>query len=92
MHLIKQKHRCNTCPRKKLNPPLDDSLHELFDECVVRFAGDALLTQPDVERVFEQRLVVRADVERDWQTLAGLHACARRVETQFTCRGDQLYM
>ena len=63
----------------------DDGLHELVDEVVVFLASDALVSQPDVERVFEQRLVVGADVERDRETFVGLDARTCRVQTQLSC-------
>jgi len=70
--------------------PLDQSvgehlahaLDERFDEVVVLLAGDAAGAVPDVERVFQQRGVVGADVEADGQHLGWMDAGTGHVERQ----------
>ena len=67
----------------------EDFLHcgeELLDHLVVRGAPQALLRQPDVERILEQRLVVRADVQRDRQALRGMDARAGGVQGELADR------
>ena len=61
-------------------------LYELVDEGVVLRAAHAVLAQAEIERVFEQRLVVGADVEHDRQGQLRRHAGAGGVERQLAHR------
>ena len=60
--------------------------HELLQEVVVGIARQARLAEPEVERVGEQLLVVRPDVEHDRQRQLGRHAGARGVQGQLADR------
>ena len=50
--------------------------HELFEKGVVLLSPDTRLTQPEIERVGQQRLVVGAHVKSDGQCDLGRHAGA----------------
>ena len=72
--------------RQHLRKQLLHRLDELVDERIVLRAAHAVLAQAKIERVFEQSLVVGADVERDRQGQLRRHAGAGRVERQLADR------
>ena len=59
-----------------------DRLHELLDELVELGCRDARLPQAQVERIVEQLLVVRAEVDVHRQQVLRRHGGAGRVELQ----------
>ena len=61
-------------------------LHELVDEGRIFVAAHAVLPQAEIQRVLQQRLVVRADIERDGQAVLRWHAGAGGVEREFAKR------
>ena len=60
--------------------------HELFEEGVVLVAPNPRLTQPEVERIGQQRFVVGTHIKSDGQRDLGRHAGAGGVERQLTDR------
>src|SRR5262249_44690359 len=58
-------------------------LGKLVDEFDVFGAPHAALAKPEIKRVFEQRRIVRADIEHDRQTILRRHAGACRVKRKF---------
>src|SRR5205823_5294455 len=56
--------------------------HELVHKAEILFAAHAVLAQALVERIVEQNLIVRADVENDRQTVLRRHAGARGIERE----------
>jgi hypothetical protein len=63
-----------------------DRRHELLDEGRIFFAADAVLAQPEIERVIEKLLIVCADVENDRQAVLRRHAGAGRIERELAKR------
>ncbi len=59
---------------------------EFLDQVVVGFAALAVAQQADVERVFEQRFVVSADIDRDRQALVWVDARTGDVQRQLAHR------
>src|SRR5438876_7119930 len=62
------------------------SHHELVYKGEILFAAHAVLAQALIERVIEQNLIVRADVENDRQTVPRRHAGARGIERELADR------
>jgi hypothetical protein len=60
--------------------------HELVDETHVFVASDAILPEAEVERVVEQGLVVRADIENDRQAVLRRDACTSRAQSELPNR------
>src|SRR5207245_5479435 len=60
--------------------------HELIDKGEIRFAAHAVLAQALIERIVEQNLIVRADVENDRQTVLRRHAGAGGIERELAER------
>ena len=60
--------------------------HELVDEGQIFVAAHAVLAQAEIERVVEQSLIVRADVENDRQAVLRRHAGAGGVERELADR------
>src|SRR5207253_3238219 len=50
------------------------------------FAADAVLAQAEIERVIEELLIIRADVQYDGQAVLRRHAGAGRIECQLADR------
>lgn len=65
-----------------LSVALNDGLHELVDEVIIRLARHSLVLQTDIERIVQELLVVGADVQDDGETLVGLDAGQGSVEGQ----------
>ena len=61
-------------------------LDEFVDEGVVFRAAHAVLRETEIERVFEQFLIVGADIERDRQAILRRHAGAGGVERELADR------
>src|SRR4030067_1511864 len=59
---------------------------KLVHQFVVLLAAQTPLRQPYVERILEQGLVVRADIQRDRQTLRGTDGCAYGVQRELSHR------
>src|SRR5262249_57304740 len=57
---------------------------ELVDEGQIFFAARAVLAQALIERVVEQDLIVRADIENDGQTVLRRHPRAGGVEPELS--------
>ncbi len=60
--------------------------HELLDEGRIFFAADAVLAQPEIERVIEELLIIRADVQNYRQAVLRRHAGAGRIERELAER------
>src|SRR6185436_13843600 len=60
--------------------------HEGLNERVVLGAADALMPPADVQRIVQQLLVVRADIENDRQRRRRMDAGAHRVQRQLADR------
>ena len=67
-------------------PDLADPVDECLDERVVRGAPEARRPIAQVERVLEERVVVRPDVERDGQGQDRMDAAGGRVQGQLSDR------
>jgi hypothetical protein len=59
---------------------------EFVDKRHVFFAAHAVLAQPEIERVVEQHLVVRANVQNDRQTVLRRHTGAGGIECELAER------
>ncbi len=59
---------------------------EFLDQFIVGRAGDAVLAQAYIKRVFEQRFIVGADVDGDRQAQIGMHAGAGGIQRQLAHR------
>src|SRR5262249_51125536 len=59
---------------------------ELVDESEIFFPADAVLAQALIERVVEQALIVRADIENNGQTVLRRHAGTGGIERELADR------
>ena len=62
--------------------------NEFVQQLVIGHAGEPALAQPDIERVFEHRRIVAADVEGDRQAQLRMHACTRGIQRQLAHRNS----
>src|SRR5262249_55726569 len=60
--------------------------HELVDESKIFFSADGVLAQALIERVVEQALIVRADIENNGQTVLRGYASTGGIERELADR------
>uniref|UniRef100_A0A182SLI1 Uncharacterized protein n=1 Tax=Anopheles maculatus TaxID=74869 RepID=A0A182SLI1_9DIPT len=63
-----------------LTVTLHHRLHKLVDEIIILLALYALVPQPNVQRVLQQILVVRSNIDHDRQTLVRRDTGERRIQ------------
>src|SRR5439155_15177791 len=87
---LEQPHRVGTGPILELNAAARElRLHradELLDELVELLVRGPRLSQSQIQRIGEERLVVRPGVDQDGQRQPGRNAAGRRVQRELADR------